>query len=270
MLRARRWFPMALAILAAGMAPDARGGSIKITVANNQPAGGYAVAPVWFGLHDGTFDAFNAGSPASNDVVQVAELGDTGPLMTSFDGNGPQTTVLGSLPQFAPGDSSSAILDVADPTMSRFLSFAAMVVPSNDMFLANDNPTAFPIFDAGGHFLGPITIQIFGANLWDAGAEVNNITDGGAFVVGVDAHGGTVEGGAVHHAFDDPGFSAYLADIHGRMTPIGPITHDLGPGDLIATFTISAVPEPGSIALVVLGLGGLAAWRRRRTRPASA
>ena len=35
-----------------------------------------------------------------------------------------------------------------------------------------------------GNFLGPLTIQIFGLNVWDAGTEVNNIAFGAAFIAG--------------------------------------------------------------------------------------
>jgi len=39
--------------------------------------------------------------------------------------------------------------------------------------------------------------------------------------------------------------------------------------DSIITLDAKAVPEPGTMVLVLLGVGGLAAWRRRRLSPAA-
>ena len=163
-------------------AAQALGGELQITVTNNQPAGGFAISPVWIGVHDGTFKTFDPGAQASAAIQAVAELADTSKITASFAGHGAQTTV-GGMP-YVPGASVTSTLNVADPTTDRYLSYAAMVVPSNDFFIGNANPTAFPLFDASGNFLGPRTIQIFGANVWDAGTEVNNIAFGAAFIVG--------------------------------------------------------------------------------------
>ena len=43
-------------------AAQARGGELEITVTNNQPAGGFAISPVWIGVHDGTFKTFDPGA----------------------------------------------------------------------------------------------------------------------------------------------------------------------------------------------------------------
>ncbi len=238
-----------LLVVAAGMR-QATADVLNFTVTNGQPAGGFSISPVWLGIHDGTFDTFDPGAAASSEVETVAELADTGPITTAFTGNGPQAT-LGAPGPFIPGATASMDIDIADPTTTRFLSFLAMVVPSNDMFIGNGDPLAHPLFDAGGNFLGPQTITILGADVWDAGTEVNDITDGGAFVVGVDATGGTDENGVIHFILDDPNVGTYFASFNGLATAGGyDISHLISAGDVIATIRITAVPEPSTLALV--------------------
>ncbi len=273
MMRPRVWSSAIIAFTLLGLASSAaRAGSIRISVTNNQPAGGFAITPVWFGLHDGTFDLFNPGAAASRPLESVAELGDTGPLMTAFTGMGPQTTLTsgGGLPPFRPGDSNSVDLNVPNPAMARYLSFASMVVPSNDLFLGNPNPLAISIFDAAGAFTGPQTIQIFGRMVWDAGTEVNNIANGPAFVVGVDDRLGATENGTVRLFFDDSNAGSYLASINGVVTPGGTISRLFGPDDLIATIQVTAVPEPSSLALAGIGMCGLIVLKVCRNRGRSA
>ena len=269
MVRPRFWSSAILALTVLGMASSAaRADFIRISVTNNQPAGGFAITPVWFGLHDGTFNLFNPGGAASPSLRTVAELGDTGPLRAAFSGRGPQTTLTsgGTPPPFLPGQSNSVDLNVLNPATTRFLSFAAMVVPSNDLFVGNSDPLAFALFNAAGAFAGPQTIQIFGRMVWDAGAEVNNIANGPAFVVGVDATLGARENGTVHLFFSDPNAASYLASINGVVTPGGTISHSFGPNELIATIRINAVPEPSSLALAGIGLCGLILGTVRHNR----
>ena len=273
MMRPRVWSSAILAFMVIGLASSAaRAGSIRITVTNNQPAGGFAITPVWVGLHDGTFDLFNPGAASSSALETVAELGETGPLMTAFAGMGPQTTLTsgGALPPFLPGSSNFVDLNVMNPALTRYLNFAAMVVPSNDLFVGSPNPLAFPIFDAAGAFTGPLTIQIFGRMVWDAGTEVNNIGLGPAFVTGVDALLGTAENGTAHLFFDETNAGNYLSSINGVSTPGGTISRLFGPGDLIATIQVTAVPEPSSLVLAGIGMCGLILLKICRDRGRSA
>jgi hypothetical protein len=264
-LRKSMW---ALVLALPWLAPaQARGGLLEISVTNNQPNGGFAISPVWVGVHDGTFTTFTPGSTASASIQAVAELADTSKITADFTGHGAQTTV-GGMP-YVPGASVTSFLNVADPATERYLSFAAMVVPSNDFFIANADPKAFQLFDAAGNFLGLRTIEIFGANVWDAGTEVDNINFGAAFIVGdniqdhVDANGTIM---AVFGGGTD--FSAYLSSIDGKPTPAGyDISHLISSGDLIATIQISSVPEPSTLALFALGMpGAVLATRRFRGR----
>jgi hypothetical protein len=73
-----------------------------------------------------------------------------------------------------PGESVSQTftLDSDDPN-SRFFNYASMVIPSNDAFIANDNPTSIPVFDEEGNFIGA-DLVISGDQVLDAGVEVND------------------------------------------------------------------------------------------------
>jgi len=251
---------VALALVAI---PVVEAAEVSVTVTNNQPAGGFSFTPLWVGFHDGLFDGFDAGSPASAALEAVAELGDATALSAAFAGSGVDDVVFSpdGPPPFTPGQSNSLMLDIGDATMNRYFSFAAMLIPSNDLFLGNDGPMAYEVFDAAGNFQGPITIEVYSDDAWDAGTEVNDIADGSAFVMGQDATLGTPEDGVVTSLFDVAGIDGYLASIVGVETPLGPITDPLGAGELIATIQI--VPEPGTLA--ALGMGAvLTAVRRRR------
>lgn len=243
----------------------ASGGELQITVTNNQPAGGFAISPVWIGVHDGTFKSFDPGAKASAALQAVAELADTSKITADFSGHGAQTTV-GGMP-YVPGASVTSTLNVADPTVDRYLSYAAMVVPSNDFFVGNADPTAFALFDATGHFLGPRTIQIFGVNVWDAGTEIDDIGFGAAFIVGDNIQDHVDANGTIMMVFGGGAdFSGYLGSIDGKATPAGyDISHLISSGDLIATIQINSVPEPTAAVLFGLGLtGALVASRCRR------
>lgn len=251
---------LAIMPLAAATAAD-----LTIQVTNNQPTGGFTFSPLWVALHDGTFDAFNSGAAASPGIEALAELANPTLLNGEFASNGASgvTGVVVSPndpPPFTPGETGSMMLSVGDTMTNRYFSFGAMLVPSNDFFLGNDNPMAYQIFDAGGNFLGPITIQIFSDDAWDAGTEVNDLMNGPAFIVGQDATMGATEGGVVTPLFSVPGVQGYLASIVGMETPIGTLTDGLMPGELVATIRI--VPEPGSLALLVIGLASVFARRR--------
>ena len=238
---------------------------ISITVENLGSAGGFSFTPFWFGVHDGSFDTFNEGMASGMGVTSIAELGDTSVLSGMFAGavpGGVDTTFLepNGPPVFSPGESATTMLDVGDATSNRYLHYLSMVVPSNDLFLGNDG--AIELFDAGGNFKGPLVIDVYGSSVWDNGSEVNDITDGAAFVQGVDGTLGTDEGGVVHRFFDRPDATSYFDSILGTITAPGDeITSTFGAGDLIGRITI--VPSPAGLAcFAVAGLVGRG--RRRR------
>ena len=258
----RMMFLACLAIVS--IPPAVNAAALKITVTSLQPAGGFAFSPVWLGFHDGSFQTFTAGTSASSSIEAIAELADAGPISSAFAGHGVQKVVGGS--PFAPGSSASAIVNISDPVTDRMVNFAAMVVPSNDLFMGNQNSIA--LFDTGGNFLGPKTITIFGKNVWDAGTEVNNITDHPAFIQGLDAHGGTDENGTVGLFLDRLDAASYLSTILGKTTAANyEISNLLSADGAIASITFQSVPEASSVAMLAISFAlVIGVWSIKRLR----
>src|SRR2546430_343166 len=180
-------FLVAAGILAASVQASAFQVQVTIqTLAPQDPLGLY-FGPVWLGFHSGSFDLFNPGTTASSAIEPLAELGDSSAVNSLFTSTTPTgfSTVLnnptGPGPGlFSPGATSSIVLNI-DPLQQRYLSFGTMVVPSNDSFFGNADPLFAQLFDVSGNFLGLQSWTLTGANVWDAGSEVNSPLNGGVF-----------------------------------------------------------------------------------------
>ena len=158
------------------------GSRIRITATNLAPEFGTLLTPIAVGLHDGTFDIYDLGSPASAELERLAEDGTNAPLLDAIAAAVPdsrQFVLPGVLTPgpLAPGESTSTTvtLDPVDPA-GRYLSWASMILPSNDAFIANDNPMAHEIFDTAGVF-NTLDFIIPGSDVRDAGTEVNDELD---------------------------------------------------------------------------------------------
>ena len=157
---------------------------VKVKVEVLTPTGGVFLTPVWVGFHDGSFDSYDTGSLASAGIERIAEDGDASELRAIFasDTVNSQDAVILNLegfegaPVFEPGSSSSMIFDL-DETTQKYLSYATMVIPSNDAFIANSNPLAHQLFDENGTFVGPFTFTVYGSQVRDAGTEENTESD---------------------------------------------------------------------------------------------
>lgn len=265
---------MASAMLGAGWSAAAQATTLEISITNTAQAGGFAITPVYSAFHDGAFDAFDAGSAASAGVELIAETGMTGGLPGERLAVSPDSVavVVGAPqsgpPTIDPGETGTATINV-DGSINRYFTFLSMLVPSNDTFLGNDDPTAFTLFDGMGNFLGDRVIDVTAAFLFDAGTEVNNPLNGPAFVAMQDALAGEVENGVVHGV---ESFAAFA----GVQTPLGILDGNLidfgnDPSRFsVATITIrevtGVVPLPASGVLGLFGLlslGGVGALRRK-------
>jgi hypothetical protein len=245
------------------------GADIQIKVTNDQAAGGFGLAPVWFGVQNGSFSTFTAGSTASSQIATLSQFGNTAPLTSLFAGNGPQTTLTSgqTVAQFLPGQSNSTVLTVANPSVDQYLSYAGMVVPSNDFFMGNANP--LQIFDSSGKFMGPLTITVYGADVWDSDTEAQSNSVALTFIAGQTPGTGTqISNGAVTTVLSEMGGADFLQSIVGLTTGAGyQISQAFGSGDPIATIQISSVPEPTSVLMLGLGMAGIViACPRLRSR----
>lgn len=256
-----------IALLALAGAAHAQ--TVSITIENTMAGDSFFFTPLWIAAHDGSFDTYDGGAFADGfpGITEIAEGGDTGPMAARFmseQAAGREMTVaafssMNDAPVFSPGESTSVSFDVGDASVNRYFSYASMIIPSNDLFFANGNPMAVELFDSMGNFNGPVVIEIYGGDVNDSGTEVNDAFGGAAF----SANGGMSvdERVVVRDFFSDAGDAGYLSSFVGTQTANGAtIGSTFGSGDLVARITI--VPAPASLAL--LGLGGLAAARRRR------
>lgn len=220
---------------------------LQVSFENLAPVTGLTQTPVWISVHDGGFDLASLGESAAgfDGLELLAEAGDSSGLAARFAatavGNADVITAPGGFagaPVLDPQEVAALDLTVDDTQVSRYFSFASMVVPSNDAFIANLDPQAYELFDAAGNFLGPRTITIFGSQVWDAGTEVNDVAGGAAFSTlgGVSAD----ENGVVTR-------HAGLDDFIGTGQPTG---EDLGTAFTqqtpIARITVSLASNPSS------------------------
>ncbi len=243
---------------------------VEVTIENLATDGGLAQTPFWVAIHEGNFEVARANASASGfgGLELIAEEGDASELAQRFavESGGVATLVtapsgFAGAPVFEPGEVESSILEVFDTNENRFFSFASMIIPSNDAFIANLNPRAYELFDTNGFFTGKRTITIFGSDIWDAGTEENLVGGGAAF----SAVGGTStdENGVIrrHSGLDEfigtalPTGENLLSAFSGR-TPLARITIDIAGGSSLpiddrgpnATLLATPVTTAGAIS----------------------
>ena len=265
---------------------------VEVSVENLAPSSGLWVMRPWFGFHDGTYTTFTVGQPAATGVEHEAEDGFIGdisnttipPDAVANYGAGPRqfqlfatqpgaSQVQGSIGgPLAPGLTAKRtfVVDPADPK-SRFLSYISMVIPSNDAFFGNENPKAYPLFDAAGKFLGPITIPVHGSDILDAGTEVNTELPADTAFFGQSVGDfGTPENGVIHlhPGFGHPASGGILKG-GNQFPPGGPMNSFANadfklPGYEVARVTITAATPP-SLGINRTGDDYVISWPTDRT-----
>lgn len=239
---------------------------VRIDIENIAQDDGVATSPFTVVAHDGSFDAFDPGSPSSLGIENIAETGNGTELTSEATTAYPMATTATVVAStngfndaiFKPGASGFVVLDL-DPAIHRYLTFGAMVVPSNDAFFGNASPTEVELFDAGGAFVAA-DFTLSGADIWDAGTEVNQLF-GSAYVVGQSATDGDVEiGGTIAAADLNALFGLYL----GEQTPAGATFGSVPTASGgISRFSFSVVPEPTAMLLLTTMTAALGVVRQR-------
>jgi hypothetical protein len=236
---------------------------VTVRVQNLAPANSVSFAPLRFGFNAGVFDAFNAGSTATAPIISVAEGGSGSDWFPAFRAADP-TAVLGStMGALTPGNSFTTATFRVDTAINSFFTFASMVIPSNDFFIGNDDPTEYRLFDNTGNLLIQ-NIDQNASDIWNAGSEAFDPL-AAAFLVGGTNALRTPENGVVGFNFSE------LAQFNGLMTAAG-YQFNSALADNTAVYRISfaavAVPEPAVWAQLIGGfmLAGMGMRQRRAVK----
>ncbi len=234
-----RRLPAAALLLGSAFATSVSATEIRVTVENLSPESGTFLTPAWVGFHNGEFDSYDGGAPLRGTVERIAEDGNTGPLTDEFAAafGMTQATIPGPSGPIAPGESATAVFDLDGSMAVRYFSYVEMVIPSNDAFIANDNPRAHRVFDTNGVFT-PTSFIVRGGDINDAGTEVNDeIPANTAFLGQATPDTGVDENGVVmaFAGFLPAGSGGVLDDARfaGGQTIL--------PGRKVARITIEAV-----------------------------
>ena len=216
---------------------------IRITVTNTSATGGTFLTPFWFAAHDGSFDLYDRGEAASPGLEALAEDGNFAPInaeVAGVDADAVTGAVFGAAGPIETEEIASAILTV-DGSSAAYLSLAAMLLPSNDAFVGTGQ--ALRLFDDQGRFLGAQSLSFDGADVLDAGTEVNTELDA-AFINQTAPNTGEDENGVVtlHPGFLPEGEGSILGGTNAFGDFIDPEEADFTrPGAGIAEIHINRV-----------------------------
>lgn len=262
------------------VATPTRGRDLRVTAYNPAPENGTFLSPVWVGFHDGTFDVFDTGSaantnfPVANGLERLAEDGTTADFDTDFEAHGDGrvvSTLRGLAGVLEPGETVSRLIRL-DPTnpLDRYFTYATMVLPSNDAFIAPEDPLTYPVYDAGGTFQ-PVEFLVSGGGVQDAGTEVNDELPMNTALFGqTTPNTGTDEMGVVgfHPGFLAPGMGGILDDpqfaaadfTQAFYRPLGILVQEVPGTPAAASGSVTATFDEGTdmltLVIFVEGLSG--------------
>ena len=245
---------------------SAHAGLVDVTVSieNLAQQDGVSFAPLRLGFHNGSYDAFDINTTPTSAIVSIAEGGSGSDWFPAFAAADP-TAVLGTVvnggpavPQANAGVNNSFSSEASntfrvDTAVNQFFTFANMVVPSNDLFLGNDNPIR--LFDDDGNLIVTNIFQT-GASIWDANSEVAN-ADNGAFIVGGNNATRIAENGIVAFDFSELSVFDGLTTAAGYNFDFSTITSDSEIYRITFSVEQVAVSAPSMLALFSLGFIGI-------------
>ena len=229
---------------------------IKVTLTTTGPVG---LAPALVAAHDGSYDLFDVGGTATLGLENLAEVGDLAEVLDEADMAGANAKQFAPGGPFAPaGGTGSTDLTVADTETS--LTFAAMVLPSNDWFIGTSN--AIDISSLIGGSLGQF-IEVPFDTAYDAGTEEEDFAFApGGPLVGIttasDPAGGTSTTDTISMVTGSDPFAAFAS-----LEPVSFDTTSIDfTGGTIATLRLEVVPEPATSIMLLGGIVGLVCVRR--------
>lgn len=136
----------------------AQGPTYRVTVTNITKSQFFT--PIITVGHTSSISLFTLGEQASDELAAIAEGGDIGPMLNVLDGI-PNVSTASSQGLLLPGETTQ--IDVIGNYQDMHVSFAAMLLPTNDTFVALDS-LRVPYF-------GSVVTY---AKAYDAGSETND------------------------------------------------------------------------------------------------
>lgn len=257
--------------------------ALTVSISNNSPTGGVFLTPAWVGFHNGSFDSYDGGSPSSPGLEALAEDGNNSILSSEFaaatGGNGVDGTVGGA--PLAPGATQSQVFIIDDTSGNNYFSYASMVLPSSDYYVANGNPFAHDISSLLSGSSNAISFNIgLPGTVNDAGTEINNFwtSAGNGLIPGLGGgqsgpNQGADENGVNANVLGDPFNDFIIMNSVGEVLNIAAnVLPNLNFNDAslysngIATISITAspVPLPAGAPLFISAMAALAAIARKR------
>ena len=139
-------FVSLMMLFASSAQADGRG-AYQVTITNLTNSINFT--PILVASHRRPVSIFELGSPASKAIAAIAEAGDVVPLEQELKNNRHVVDIGNSGGLLMPGDSVTVVVSAAKG--ARYISLAAMMLPTNDGFIALDSARV-PWFGSNTYF----------------------------------------------------------------------------------------------------------------------